>query len=266
MGTSYSTPTIRPKDLDRWNRQGRPVLIDECRRARSPGGGRRHVETRRRYTRGDPFGGFALNGGGRRPIHPTAGNGFGTTPPWPGVYPNPLGGPDVVVGGGFGASYTDGIPVFDRPIVVERMPVFFERPRLVVEEADLDLFPGGSRFGRQDEDIHLRQPPRFMFVSPDDDDGDDHDLPPRWAHRPPPGFRFAGNTFQPRRDGRFDGGGYGGHRSTGFGTSPSRFSSDIPDDTSLESWGPVRGGRSPSPGFIFAEDGVPLRGRTSRNS
>ncbi|EXJ58806.1 hypothetical protein A1O7_06236 [Cladophialophora yegresii CBS 114405] len=159
MGTSYSTPGIRPKDLERWNRQGRPVRIDERRWARSPGG-RRYVETRQRYTRGDPFGDFALDGGGRLPIHPSAVNGFGQRPPFPGVYPNPGGGPDVVVGGGFDEPYAEEIPAFNRPIVLEQMPVFQRHP-LVVEEDDLDFLPRG-RFGRQD-DIQFGQPPRFMF-------------------------------------------------------------------------------------------------------
>jgi hypothetical protein len=75
---------------------------------------------------------------------------------------------------------------------------------------------------------------------------------------------FPENTFPPQ-DRRFAGE-HGRHRSAGFTRRPPGFSFDSPDDTSLESWGPVRRGRRPSPGFIFAEDGIPLRGKTSRNS
>ncbi|KIW67384.1 hypothetical protein PV04_06643 [Phialophora macrospora] len=248
MGTSQSTPTIRPKDLERWNRQGRPVLIDERRRGRNPDGSR-YVETRRRYMRGSPYGGFDLEGGLQPPIRGSGGgDGFGHVPYPSGLYPNPLGGPDLGVGSGFGAPARDRFAVFEPPIAVPQMPVF--------EEVDWAFLPR-SRLGRQDN-IHLGQPPPFMFVVPDDD------FPPRRPHHPPPGHMFADNTFRPL-DGRFDGE-YGRHRSAGFGRRPAPSSFDFPDDTSLESWGPVRRGRRPSPGFIFAEDGVPLRGRTSRNS
>ncbi len=256
MGNNHSTPTMRPKDLERWARQGHTIRTDEVRGGRGPDG-LMYTQIRRNYTRGNPnpFFGPSLNEGPRGPAWGPNGAGPNLLPGPPGLYPDPAGGPDIIRPGDGGLRYSDAASPFGRPAPYDRMPVFERRPQGLEE-----LGPGfyaGSGFGQHGGmPFGGSPPPGFGFP------GDM--FPPRGASYPFAGVSNAGGAFPPpyRSFGvGFGpvGGGYGPFASPGFGGGPP-FSHDFPDNASVESWGPVRGSRSSSPGFVFAEDGVPLEG------
>ncbi|KIX93041.1 uncharacterized protein Z520_11314 [Fonsecaea multimorphosa CBS 102226] len=65
MGNNYSVEGITSRDLERWERDGRPVMVDRQRRRRSPGG-QSHTRRSVRIVRDDGYGG---SGGGFQRDH-----------------------------------------------------------------------------------------------------------------------------------------------------------------------------------------------------
>ena len=234
MGCGSSTHTITPRDLERWSRQGHRILTDQRRRKRSRGG-RMHDEVQRGFTRGGSLGGLNSDGGHRWPRLGCRG-GLPDIPLLPGVHPDPMGGPDFRIG-------PPRTGLRGPPRYMGRSPVFDE-PWVFGEEDEYDFIPSGKFF--RDEGIPLGRPPPFEFGYPDND-------PFRRAHSSYPGPYFFEDLFPPRRGGFDDRD--GPFVPYGFGRGPPPpFAFDVPDDE-----GPARRGRDASPGFVFAEDGVPLR-------
>ena len=132
------------------------------------------ARSRRTEWGGNLFGDFDQGGG-----QVLEGN-VAPVPPIPGMYPNPHGGPDTVVGdgprasfgNGFRASFDDGCgapisngfgrpyaarsPLFQRPVVFEPAPML-GRPPMSMEEIGWEFGPPG-RFAREDRssfEVHL---------------------------------------------------------------------------------------------------------------
>ena len=195
-------------------------------------------------------------------------------PVYPGMYPNPAGGPDIIRTEGGMLYPGGGPPAFDQPNPFERMPVFERGPML----HDNGPGFGPSMFGQQSGMPFGGSPPVGAGFQ-----GDAFELPEHCYNFPDSWYadRALGHALA-ARDRPFDGiygpfsgglgplgpgygpfgGGHGPCPSAGPGGGPS-LPFGFPDNASVESWGPVGAGRrgcSPSPGFIFAEDGVPIPG------
>ncbi|KAJ9606545.1 hypothetical protein H2200_008553 [Cladophialophora chaetospira] len=255
MGGSHSTPILRPKDLERWHGEGRPIRIDESCRGRGPGG-RTYTASRQRYTQGNPFDGFGP-GAGRGP--PTFGLGEnlpGQLPPVPGLYPGPTGcGPDVRVPG-YRPQYRDRAYMYDPPNPLER--VLSGRSPLYVQELGPGMVAIQEMGPNLSSDIRWMREPDMYFGGPSpypfDRFGDG--FPPRRAYPPNPIFIFTDDMYRGRD--RSFGAGRGPFPGTGRGRGRA-FPFDFPDEASQSSWGPVRRGGSPAPGSVHTveDDAAP---------
>jgi hypothetical protein len=175
-------PSTNARDPERWSQQGQPVQFIEHRRSRSPGG-RVHNKRKRTIERGgNLFGDFDL-GGGLNPPQPSGGGGQDRLiPPMPGTYPNPQGGPDIVIGNEQGAPSDNE---FVRPRG-GRGPGFEDPTELDPDLLD-ELLEQRARFNRE----HRRpfgRPSPFAF------DYDDFPL----GRRPSQEDTFVDDSFLPQ--------------------------------------------------------------------
>ncbi|EXJ68212.1 uncharacterized protein A1O5_08827 [Cladophialophora psammophila CBS 110553] len=179
MGNSHSSsPHITARDLERWHREGRPVMIEQTRRRRSPGG-HYHDERRHRWIERDDDRHRGRRSGGRghrRDASPSflfggragrrANDGFFAAGRRPGEF------------------YHDPMSSADRPRGSERGPRFgVGRGPAVVEELGFHRFPPPPS-------CHRPPPPRRPPVPPPSFGfrGPWGDIPPP-APSPPPAFR-----------------------------------------------------------------------------
>ena len=250
-------------------------MIDEWCRSRGPDGNMRNEMSRRFEGGGFPFGGFDFGSGGvggmggmggmpgpfggMGGIGGFPGPGGGRNRPgglYDGLYPNADGGPDVrrewgpeirresrrnrrdaSLYGGQGENYGRRPVVFDRPRDGRRVGVMDEEEELYWEMfARLRPTPGGFDFEAPPRRWHPRQP----IVADLDEMLDDMLDEMRGPY-----------------------GGYGPYGAGGRGRDPGPFAAGglgRGDRAYPDGGPPGRGGGSPPPGFIFAEDDVPIPG------